>query len=90
MVDIFSSSFFGELKQNTRLVKGIKSSKVLRLNFLNIKWVVINNLLGIYRFCYRLLQAIKINTLFISTHYFLSKFVETQNLYAKTLDISDE
>ena len=36
IVAILSSSFFGVLKQNTKLVNGIKRSKVLRLNFLNI------------------------------------------------------
>lgn len=37
MVDIFSSSFLGALKQNTKLVNGIKSNNVFSLNFLNIK-----------------------------------------------------
>ena len=36
MVDILSSSFLGELKQNAKLVSGINRSKVLIFNFLNI------------------------------------------------------
>lgn len=39
MVDIFSSSFLGELKQNTKLVSGMKSNKVLSFNFLNIELI---------------------------------------------------
>ena len=88
MVCIFSSSFFGELKQKTNVVSGINNNSLFNLKFLNIRKFYTNKLV-ILSNCYLKLQNIKINTLFLYLKYFFDIFVKKLN-NAKTINISYE